>query len=85
MPDHIRQVLLPGITVTVRNMLDALREVGGEQAVRLVKREQASPEVAAILGSWPVRFDVSKALKLGFKPDQPYLNTVRDFAKSLDS
>lgn len=85
MPDHTRQVLLPGITVNVKQMLSALRDVGGEKAIQLVKREQVPAEVIAILNSWPVRFDVSHALKLGFKPDQPFRDTVQDFANSLKS
>ena len=83
MPAHIRQVLLPGITVTVAEMLAALQEVGGQKAVSLVKREKPTAEIKAILDSWPVRFDVSKALSLGFEPDQPFKQTVQDFADSL--
>ncbi|KAK5113804.1 hypothetical protein LTR62_003188 [Meristemomyces frigidus] len=83
MPSHIRQVNLPGITATVGEMLQALREVGGKEAVGLVKREDASKEVKALLESWGVRYDVSKALKLGFKPDPGFREAVEDFARSL--
>jgi len=83
MEPHIRQVNLPGITATVKEMLDALREVGGEEAVKLVKREKASPEIKAMLDSWPIRFDVSKALKLGFVADQGFKSAVEDFKASL--
>ncbi|EME84706.1 uncharacterized protein MYCFIDRAFT_210954 [Pseudocercospora fijiensis CIRAD86] len=83
MPPHIRQVLLPGITSTVKDMLDALRDVGGEQAVRLVKREKPSAEIKAMLDSWPTTFDVSKALSLGFVGDQSFKGAVEDFAATL--
>ncbi|EMC97769.1 hypothetical protein BAUCODRAFT_66927 [Baudoinia panamericana UAMH 10762] len=83
MPPHMRQVNLPGITATVREMLQALREVGGEDAVKLVKREKPSPEIKAMLDSWPIRFDVSKALSLGFVADQSFKGAVEDFAASL--
>ncbi|GAB7364044.1 hypothetical protein MBLNU230_g4600t1 [Neophaeotheca triangularis] len=83
MPPHIRVVLLPGINANVGQMLQALREVGGEEAVKLVKREKASPEIKAMLDSWPIRFDVSRALSLGFSPDQPFKGAVQDFADSL--
>lgn len=83
MPSHIRQVLLPGITSTVREMLDALRQVGGEEAVKLIKREKPTPEIRAMLDSWPVTFDVTKALSLGFKGDQNFVGAVEDFAESL--
>jgi nucleoside-diphosphate-sugar epimerase len=83
MEPHIRQVLLPGTTATVREMLQALREVGGEEAVKLVKRQDPSPETKALLDSWPVQFDVSRALKIGFEPAQPFKVAVEDFAKTL--
>lgn len=83
LPPHIRQVNLPGITADVGEMLQALRDVGGEQAVKLVKREKASPEIKAMLDSWPITFDVSKALKLGFVADQSFKSAVEDFAASL--
>ena len=83
MPTHIRQVLLPGITSTVKEMLQALEEVGGPEAVKLVKREKASPEIKAMLDSWPITFDVSKALGLGYVKDDSFKDAVQDFANSL--
>ncbi|KAK4503295.1 hypothetical protein PRZ48_006723 [Zasmidium cellare] len=83
MPPHIRQVLLPGITSTVKDMLDALRAVGGEEAVKLVKREKPSPEIKAMLDSWPTTFDITKALSLGFVADQNFKGAVEDFAETL--
>ncbi|KID84905.1 NAD(P)-binding domain protein [Metarhizium guizhouense ARSEF 977] len=83
MPPHIRQVLLPGIAVTVREMLQALRNVGGDEAVRLVRREEPTAAIRAMLDSWPTQFDDAKALRLGFVPDQPFQDTVQDFADSL--
>lgn len=83
MPPHIRQVLLPGITSTVKDMLDALRAVGGEEAISLVKREKPSPEIKAMLDSWPTTFDITKALSLGFVADQNFKAAVEDFAETL--
>ena len=83
MPSHVRQVLLPGITATVGEMLEALGVVGGEEAVRLVRRDKPSAEIKAMLESWPIRFDVSKALKMGFVADQDFKGAVEDFAASL--
>jgi nucleoside-diphosphate-sugar epimerase len=83
LPPHIRQVNLPGITATVKEMLQALREVGGEEAVKLVKREEASKEVKALLESWGVRYDVKRALDIGFVRDESFKQAVEDFAASL--
>lgn len=84
MPPHIRQINVPGITATVGEMLQALKEVGGEEAVKLVKRKELTPEVKAVLDSWSVRFDVTKAISLGMIPDQPFIGAVEDFAKDLE-
>ncbi|OAQ69627.1 nucleoside-diphosphate-sugar epimerase [Pochonia chlamydosporia 170] len=83
LPPHIRQVLLPGIVVTVREMLQALQDIGGQDALKLVRREEPTPDIRNMLNSWPTQFDVSKALALGFVPDQPFRDTVQDFADSL--
>jgi len=83
LPVHTRQVNLPGITASVKEMLQALEEVGGKEAVALVSREEASKEIKAMLDSWPVRFDVSKALGLGFVKDESFKRAVEDFAEEL--
>lgn len=83
LPVHVRQVNLPGITANVAEMLQALEEVGGKQAVSLVKREKASKEIKDMLDSWPIKFDITKALKLGFKADSSFKQAVEDFAASL--
>lgn len=83
MPLHMRQVNLPGITASVGEMLQALKEVGGQKAVDLVKREKPTAEIKNMLDSWPVRFDVKKALSLGFVGDVGFKQAVEDFAASL--
>ncbi|KAK9453592.1 hypothetical protein V1511DRAFT_503977 [Dipodascopsis uninucleata] len=83
-PPHIRAVNLPGIGVTVQDQLDALRAVAGESAVELVTLNER-PEVKKILDTWPPKFDNSLAYKMGFKPDQPFIDTVRDFKAILES
>ena len=83
MPLHMRQVNLPGITASVEEMLRALEEVGGKKAVELVKREEPTPEIRDMLNSWPIRFDITKALGLGFVADENFKQAVEDFAASL--
>ncbi len=85
MEPHIRQVLLPGITVSVGEMLAALEKVGGAAARRLVTREKASEAAARLFESWPVAFDVSRALAMGFEPAGTFLEAVEDFAAGLKS
>lgn len=83
MPPHMRQVNLPGITANVKEMLGALEAVGGKKALDLVKREKPTDEIKSMLDSWPIRFDVSKALGLGFVKDDSFKSAVEDFAASL--
>ncbi|KAM3431565.1 hypothetical protein NHJ13734_007256 [Beauveria thailandica] len=83
LPPHVRQVLLPGVTVSVGEMLQALREVGGEEAVRLVRREEPDEEAARLFKSWPAGFDVERALGIGFEPAGTFLEAVKEFAEGL--
>ncbi|OAA36791.1 NAD(P)-binding domain protein [Beauveria brongniartii RCEF 3172] len=83
LPPHIRQVLLPGVTVSVGEMLQALREVGGEEAVGLVRREEPDEEAARLFKSWPTGFDVERALGIGFEPAGTFLEAVKEFAEGL--
>lgn len=73
-----RIVNLPGVTVTVREMLDALKAVGGDEALRLVeeKREEATEKIVL---SWPTRVDTSRAKALGFAEDGTLTNTLREY------
>lgn len=61
-------VNLPGITVTPREMLDALGRRFGRAAVERV-RIAPDPAIEAIVASWPSRFDVSRAEALGLYGD----------------
>lgn len=77
-----RTVNLPGITVSVQEILCALEQVGGRAAVDLV-HEARDPRVEAIVESWPARFDVARARALGLSGDVPLVDTVAAFADSL--
>lgn len=74
-----RVVNLPGITVSVHEILDALEEVAGTETRALVKGERDA-RVEAIVGSWPSHFDVKKAVALGMESDVPLVENVRTFA-----
>ncbi|MDF3920198.1 SDR family oxidoreductase [Salinicola salarius] len=66
-----RTLNLPGITVTVNEMLDALERVAGPSARQLVRFE---PDAAidAIVASWPGGLDASRPLALGFQADADF-------------
>ena len=69
---------IPGITVTVQQMLEALRAVGGDDAVKLVQDEK-DEETEKIVLSWPTRLDVSRARMLGYVEDSSLEQTLREY------
>ena len=71
-----RVVNLPGITLTVREMVDAMGRVAGEDAVARV-RFKPDARIQGIVKTWPVRFRTERALKMGFKADADFESIVR--------
>lgn len=79
-----RVVNLPGVTVTVAEMLEALRYVGGEDKLRLVE-EKRDPAVENIVANWPSRFDTRWAKRLGFVDDGTLVDTVKAYVEDYGS
>lgn len=77
-----RTVNLPGVTVRIAEILEALEEVGGKEARALVD-EKVDEATERIVKSWPERFDVERAVGLGLVRDGPLIETVRAYAESL--
>ncbi|KAF1982001.1 NAD(P)-binding protein [Aulographum hederae CBS 113979] len=77
-----RVINLPGQTVTVKKMLDALEEVAGKEARGMVKEEREERH-ERILETWPNRFDTWKAEALGMKADIDVRELIEEFRRSL--
>ncbi|KAG8525541.1 uncharacterized protein KY384_009185 [Bacidia gigantensis] len=73
-----RIVNLPGITISVQQMLDALKAVGGEKALGLV-HEKKDEATQRIVEGWPTRLDTTKARGLGFVSDGPFERTLKEY------
>ena len=73
-----RVVNLPGITVTVAAMIEAMAQIAGAQTA---KRVAFTPDarIEAIVKTWPVRFATPRALALGFKADPGIDAVIRDY------
>ncbi|WP_119353722.1 D-erythronate dehydrogenase [Azohydromonas sediminis] len=71
---------LPALTVTVRQMIEALREVGGEAAVSKLTFEPDA-NVARIVGGWPSRFETRRACALGLKADESFVAIVHQYVR----
>ncbi len=73
-----RVVNLPGITVTVAEMIAAMGKIAGAQVVKRVSWK-LDPRIDAIVKGWPVRFATPRALVLGFKADPGIDAVIRDY------
>jgi D-erythronate 2-dehydrogenase len=73
-----RTLNLPGICVTVADMLTSLERIGGPEArahVTLAEDER----IKKIVVSWPGDFDVSRPLSLGFTRDRDFDSVVQSY------
>ncbi len=67
-------VNLPALTVSVGEMLDALRRLAGDAVADRVQ-PAPDPAIETIVRSWPARFDNTRANVLGLAPD-PDIDSV---------
>ena len=77
-----RALNLPGLTVTVAQMLDALESVAGA-AARARVSVQPDERIKAIVQSWPARFATVRADALGYRGDRDILDIVRAHRATL--
>ncbi|KAK4685884.1 hypothetical protein P7C73_g4257, partial [Tremellales sp. Uapishka_1] len=80
-----RSINVPGISVTPRQILDALVEHGGKEALELVDFEP-DQAVLDIVNTWAGDYDNSDALALGFEVDDSktgFADAVGDFKKEI--
>src|SRR5712664_3375606 len=73
-----RVVNLPGITVTVAGMIEAMAEIAGAQAAKRVSWKPDA-RIQAIVQTWPVRFVTPRALAMGFKADPGIDAVIRGY------
>jgi nucleoside-diphosphate-sugar epimerase len=73
-----RTINLPGISVTVAEMVVALEKLSSRETVQLI-RWQPDPVVERIVGSWPGRWDVTRATAMGFSCDKDFEAIVRAY------
>ena len=73
-----RVVNLPGITVTVAGMIEAMAKIAGSQAAKRVSWKPDA-RIQAIVKTWPVRFATPRALAMGFKADAGIDAVIRGY------
>ncbi|PYH97923.1 nucleoside-diphosphate-sugar epimerase [Aspergillus ellipticus CBS 707.79] len=78
-----RSVNLPGLKVSIREMLQALEEIGGPER-RVLVEERYDPDVDRIVQTWTPDFDPARALGLGFEGDVSMRENIREYAKRFE-
>jgi D-erythronate 2-dehydrogenase len=71
-----RSLSAPGLSATVGEEIEALRRIGGEKAVSLI-REEPNETIVKIVAGWPRNFDTSRALSLGFVAETSFDDILR--------
>lgn len=77
-------ITLPGLTVTVAEMIAALGRVAGPEAMDLIAEER-DPAVEAIVETWPGHIDAPRARRLGFAPDDSFDDILREHAARMSN
>lgn len=73
-----RVLNLPGITVPVEGMIEAMRRVAGDAAAgRVVFKPDE--RIQKIVAGWPVKFRTPRALAMGFRPDADVDSVIRAY------
>jgi D-erythronate 2-dehydrogenase len=75
-----RSLTMPGLSATVAEQIEALRRVGGEAAVSLI-REQPDELIIRLVDSWPRAFDTRRAAELGFVAENDFDEIVRVYVE----
>jgi nucleoside-diphosphate-sugar epimerase len=73
-----RPINLPGVSVSAGDMVQALREAAGGAVADRV-HWQPDDKVERIVGSWPGRWDTTRAQRLGLQGDGDFASIVRAY------
>jgi nucleoside-diphosphate-sugar epimerase len=73
-----RSVNVPGISVGIGEMVDALRAVSGDAVANRV-RWQLDAAIDRIVSTWPARFAPELGTKLGMQADREFASIIRAY------
>ena len=79
-----RCLTMPGLSVTVGEMIAALGEVAGDDKVALIKREPDTT-IRGIVAGWPENFDASRATEMGFAADASFQDIIRAHIRDMEA
>ena len=70
-----RNLVMPGLGISVGEMIEGLRRVAGDQAVNLIRRE-SDPMIERIVAGWPRNFEARRSRELGFAAESRFDDIV---------
>ena len=73
-----RCINLPGMTLKISDMVQALEAVGGKEATERITWEE-DKWLQSIVLTFPTSFEPQRALELGFQQDESFEEVVQDF------
>ena len=79
-----RCLTMPGLSVTVGEMIAALGEVAGDDKVALIKR-QPDATIRGIVAGWPRNFDAARATGAGFVADASFQDIIRAHIRDMET
>jgi D-erythronate 2-dehydrogenase len=69
-------LMMPGVSCTVGEQIDALRRIAGERVAARIRRGP-DPLVERIVAGWPQKADASRARELGFRAESSFDEIIR--------
>jgi nucleoside-diphosphate-sugar epimerase len=79
-----RSLNLPGISVTVGEMVDSLTRLAGADVAARIRWER-DPTIARMVSGWPGACDASRARALGFPHDESFDEMVKQYMEAARS
>lgn len=70
-----RSLTMPGLSCTVAEQIEALRDVAGSDAVALIDHVK-DPDITKIVSGWPRDFDTQRATALGFTSEAGFKDII---------
>lgn len=77
---HSCAIPLPGMTASVAQMLDALKDVAGADVVKRVTFKE-DPVINTIVQGWPLELEATKAEALGFSKPADMQEIIREYIR----
>ena len=73
-----RVINLPGLTVSVREMINSLEQITGPEVTKLISHEPDA-FLQSIVLTWPPYFETLRAKELGFVSDSSVEEIIRSY------